>query len=401
MRWVEFKEQLRKAAEVTPSQSASLLTLWKMSSQIARLGEQDEREGNLERAYMYYMRAVNILVTIAPKNPEYGRQLKIERQRYRDMAEGLIANLEKITVILQERYDAPTPLPSPPSDPALPPPSSLPEPVHEEKQLDAQQPGVEFNNHLPEDDASRPVEVLAPSAPPPVEDGNTDSDVDDTFANLRLSYTTTIPKGPNSNVAHSPPTPSQAQILKSLSEPCRMHIPSDAPWEFLRIAEPNTKRDVETLGILMGPRIKNEFFVTHIFLPKQVGTSNTVEQNDEMELLDFSLSNDMFTLGWIHTHPSQSCFLSSVDLHTQFSYQRQLDEAIGIVMAPSYKENIGFFSITRKGMDVIKDCGKRGFHEHGQNEGLYGKSAHVVVRNDLQPVKIVDARSRNYSKASK
>lgn len=75
-----------------------------------------------------------------------------------------------------------------------------------------------------------------------------------------------------------------------------------------------------------------------------------------MELLDFSLSNDMFTLGWIHTHPSQSCFLSSVDLHTQFSYQRQLDEAIGIVMAPSYKENIGFFSITRKGMDVIKAC---------------------------------------------
>lgn len=37
MRWVEFKEQLRKAAEVTPSQSASLLTLWKMSSQVVRL----------------------------------------------------------------------------------------------------------------------------------------------------------------------------------------------------------------------------------------------------------------------------------------------------------------------------------------------------------------------------
>jgi hypothetical protein len=27
--------------------------------------------------------------------------------------------------------------------------------------------------------------------------------------------------------------------------------------------------------------------------------------------------HDLITLGWIHTHPSQKCFLSSIDLHTQ------------------------------------------------------------------------------------
>ena len=37
----------------------------------------------------------------------------------------------------------------------------------------------------------------------------------------------------------------------------------------------------------------------------------------------------MMTLGWIHTHPSQSCFLSSVDLHTHCGYQSILDEAGG------------------------------------------------------------------------
>lgn len=29
----------------------------------------------------------------------------------------------------------------------------------------------------------------------------------------------------------------------------------------------------------------------------------------------------LFTLGWIHTHPTQSCFLSSIDMHTHCNYQ--------------------------------------------------------------------------------
>ena len=35
------------------------------------------------------------------------------------------------------------------------------------------------------------------------------------------------------------------------------------------------------------------------------------------------------------THPSQTAFMSSVDLHTHYSYQVMLDEAIAIVVAPS------------------------------------------------------------------
>ncbi len=29
----------------------------------------------------------------------------------------------------------------------------------------------------------------------------------------------------------------------------------------------------------------------------------------------------LYPLGWIHTHPTQTCFLSSVDVHTQCGYQ--------------------------------------------------------------------------------
>lgn len=42
----------------------------------------------------------------------------------------------------------------------------------------------------------------------------------------------------------------------------------------------------------------------------------------------------LFPLGWVHTHPTQSCFLSSIDIHTQCGYQSMLDESIAIVMAP-------------------------------------------------------------------
>lgn len=42
------------------------------------------------------------------------------------------------------------------------------------------------------------------------------------------------------------------------------------------------------------------------------------------------------TLGWVHTHPSQTAFLSSVDLHTSCMYQTMLHEAIAIVCSVKY-----------------------------------------------------------------
>ena len=58
----------------------------------------------------------------------------------------------------------------------------------------------------------------------------------------------------------------------------------------------------------------------------------------------------------IHTHPSQTAFLSSVDLHTQLSYQLMMPEAIAIVMAPKFNET-GFFVLTPNyGLDYIGGC---------------------------------------------
>lgn len=46
-----------------------------------------------------------------------------------------------------------------------------------------------------------------------------------------------------------------------------------------------------------------------------------VQALNEEEIFEAQDSRSLYPLGWIHTHPTQTCFLSSVDVHTQCGYQ--------------------------------------------------------------------------------
>ncbi|KAJ6580072.1 hypothetical protein DFH09DRAFT_1146441, partial [Mycena vulgaris] len=63
-------------------------------------------------------------------------------------------------------------------------------------------------------------------------------------------------------------------------------------------------------------------------------------------VLGFTEERGLITLGWIHTHPSQSCFMSSVDLHTHASFQCMLPESFAVVCAPKSTPNFGIFRLT-------------------------------------------------------
>ncbi|KAG8045384.1 hypothetical protein GUJ93_ZPchr0008g12995 [Zizania palustris] len=114
-----------------------------------------------------------------------------------------------------------------------------------------------------------------------------------------------------------------------------LHVPVKLMECFLRVAEANTKRSLETCGVLSGTLKKRTFYVTTLIIPKQKSTSDSCEATNEEELFEVQDTGSLFTLGWIHTHPTQSCFLSSIDLHNHYSYQVMLPEAIAIVMAPT------------------------------------------------------------------
>ncbi|KAH6896717.1 hypothetical protein B0T10DRAFT_395823 [Thelonectria olida] len=116
-----------------------------------------------------------------------------------------------------------------------------------------------------------------------------------------------------------------------------LFLPRNLRREFLKIAEPNTSRGLEMCGILCGTPINNALFVRCLLIPDQKCTSETCETENETSMFDYCISEDLLVLGWIHTHPTQTCFMSSRDLHTQSGYQVMMPESVAIVCAPKYK----------------------------------------------------------------
>ncbi|KAJ2842952.1 hypothetical protein GGI22_007377, partial [Coemansia erecta] len=104
------------------------------------------------------------------------------------------------------------------------------------------------------------------------------------------------------------------------------------------------------------------------------------------ELFAEQMHRDLITLGWIHTHPTQTCFMSSLDLHTQCSYQLLLPEAIAIVCSPRHDPHFGIFRLTDpSGVDIIQNCKeKTTFHPHSSSKVIYTSAdtgGHVVLFN--------------------
>jgi len=170
----------------------------------------------------------------------------------------------------------------------------------------------------------------------------------------------------------------------------RMMIASDTMQKFLAAAALNTSRNIETCGILAGQLKQNQLLVTHIIIPKQSGTSDSCTTMNEEELFDLQDQLNLITLGWIHTHPSQTAFLSSVDLHTQAGYQIMMPEALAIVCSPKHEEQ-GFFSLTTSGLDFISKCNLTGFHPHPDSQFMEAQHFALDTTNKIC---IVDLRVR-------
>jgi STAM-binding protein len=178
-----------------------------------------------------------------------------------------------------------------------------------------------------------------------------------------------------------------------------VHISLKLMDDFLRFAEANTRRSIETCGILAGSLSPDDacFSVTALIVPKQEGTSDTVQALAEEEIFDAQDSRGLYPLGWIHTHPTQTCFLSSIDVHTQCGYQTMLDEAVAIVMAPrDMKKRVGIFRLTTPGgLQLVQQCPLRGFHAHPPTktgQELYELCGHVYI-NPRIGYEVVDLRA--------
>ncbi|EAU83758.2 hypothetical protein CC1G_07493 [Coprinopsis cinerea okayama7 len=119
----------------------------------------------------------------------------------------------------------------------------------------------------------------------------------------------------------------------------QVNFPRECLPRFLAIAKANTMNNKETCGLLLGKDKGHKYVVTTLLIPKQHSTSDTCTMDEEQLVLEFTEERSLITLGWIHTHPSQSCFMSSVDLHTHSGFQRMLPESFAVVCAPNSRPN--------------------------------------------------------------
>uniref|UniRef100_A0A3B4UPD0 STAM binding protein like 1 n=1 Tax=Seriola dumerili TaxID=41447 RepID=A0A3B4UPD0_SERDU len=169
----------------------------------------------------------------------------------------------------------------------------------------------------------------------------------------------------------------------------RVVIPRDLTYRFLLLADSNTARGIETCGVLCGRLTHNEFVLTHVVIPKQSAGPDFCDMENVEELFSFQDQQNLLTLGWIHTHPTQTAFLSSVDLHTHCSYQLMLQEAVAIVCAPKHNDT-GVFRLTGPGMSEVSGCRLKGFHPHSKEPPLFTVCKHVVVRDSK--ISLLDLR---------
>lgn len=97
---------------------------------------------------------------------------------------------------------------------------------------------------------------------------------------------------------------------------------------FITLINSNTSLHtyVDTLTHTCTLYIHTQVRFTTLIIPKQEGTSDTVGTTHEEELFFHCEAHGLIMLGWIHTHPSQACFMSSVDIHTHCGYQTMLPE---------------------------------------------------------------------------
>ncbi|KAM9831262.1 AMSH-like protease [Neosynchiropus ocellatus] len=192
----------------------------------------------------------------------------------------------------------------------------------------------------------------------------------------------------DSNMKRAPPTVSQAAAsLAQIHAPVvsdaevlrRVVVPRDLVQRFLRLAEVNTMRGVETCGVLCGRLQHDELVLTHLVVPKQTSGPDFCDMENVEELFNFQDQHNLLTVGWIHTHPTQTAFLSSVDLHTHCSYQLMLPEAVAIVCAPKHNDSTAF-RLSASGMSEVSGCRLKGFHPHSKDPAPFMVCKHVEVR---------------------
>ena len=97
---------------------------------------------------------------------------------------------------------------------------------------------------------------------------------------------------------------------------------------------------LEVMGLMLGDYI-DDYTVKciDVFSMPQSGTETTIESIDEgfqlrmTEMLKQTGRNEI-VVGWYHSHPGFGCWLSSIDINTQKTFEQQVPRTVAVVVDP-------------------------------------------------------------------
>ncbi|XP_044467189.1 AMSH-like ubiquitin thioesterase 1 [Mangifera indica] len=84
------------------------------------------------------------------------------------------------------------------------------------------------------------------------------------------------------------------------TEPLQLHISITLMDNFMKLAQSNTDKNLETYGVLAGSLKNRKIYVTALIIPKQESTSDSFQTTDEEEIFEVQDKRSLFPLGWIH-----------------------------------------------------------------------------------------------------
>ncbi|OXU28265.1 hypothetical protein TSAR_010956 [Trichomalopsis sarcophagae] len=382
----------------------SIMRYYRSGKELIRQADVYTKEGDLEKGYILYIRCLTIFLEKLETHPEYHTIPANDKDHIKNTLKEIFPKTEALKKKLLEQYK------------------------HEyakQKQEYEEQERIELERlrqeqqRLKEEEEERALQLNSSAHPGALKLGVAAGALTsaDEFRLKRhvIPPKTYVPSQYDEQAQSSKdrkvPSVDRSTKPTSLTSGDRLRdivVPSKLMQNFLKLAFSNTSNNIETCGILAGRLERNRLLVTHFLIPKQTGSPDSCVTHNEEDIFDFQDQHNLITLGWIHTHPTQTAFLSSVDLHTHCAYQLMMSEAIAIVCAPKYDET-GFFHLTPDyGLNYIANCRETGFHPHPSEPPLftvrhkcnhiseltYSLTAKHFILDPLAPIEAVDLRRK-------
>jgi len=413
------------AAEFSIDWNIPIRRYFRSGQEMIKMAEVYHNEGSLEAAYVLYMKYMTLFVEKLKNHKDFGQVLPAEKKRVRGVVKEVMGKTEELKIILKSRFEEEHSVWLK-EEQVRKWEEQREQARQEEEKRKAEkrrqdevasierdrQVAMWHQAQLDKEDRERrgvgempaytPTQVDkvaydpskytdTPSAPTDSDQGLPSYDsVRPMAVSPPPSYDRTAkPAPPVISPPTSPPAPSTSPPVPTFDRSAKpaitaptglrtVVIPGDLEEAFLAVAKANSDRGVETLGTLGGHLAKNRFVISHLLIPRQVGKSDSCTMEGLEDVWDVHDKENIIFLGWVHTHPAYSVFLSSVDMHNQYEWQHMLPEALAIVC--SIKDSVvGNLRLSQAGMAEIGGCSLTNFHPHSKEPPLWEEATHVEV----------------------